>query len=271
MDLKDLIDALTESSTLIDHESVAGIISSVQCMSDSYKKKQLLGISPQAEALTFQNLSFYSKNLKGSLDKESQIVYASGILNEMLRTTAFLTGFVGPSIADFVVYQALSKSPMFTKMASTTLTKDYPSLVRWFDCMQHSPFLARMKFSKIHFTLPEAFAVKDASLGSEKKKENKKGSVAGKRSGGNAEGPGKKGEVKDKKPKTKDKKETPKKVDVQPEITKLDIRVGLIKSIEKHPEKDKLYCEEIDLNEEGGCRTIASGLVEFYPDCSGKN
>ena len=33
----------------------------------------------------------------------------------------------------------------------------------------------------------------------------------------------------------------------QPEITKLDIRVGKIVKVWKHEEADKLYCEEIDV------------------------
>ena len=44
----------------------------------------------------------------------------------------------------------------------------------------------------------------------------------------------------------------------------LDIRVGTVVKCWEHPEADKLYCEEIDIGEEAGPRTIASGLRPFY-------
>ncbi|TVU14947.1 hypothetical protein EJB05_38444 [Eragrostis curvula] len=47
-------------------------------------------------------------------------------------------------------------------------------------------------------------------------------------------------------------------------IAKLDIRVGLIKKVEKHPDADSLYVEEIDVGEEAP-RTVVSGLVKFIP------
>ncbi|GLE10422.1 hypothetical protein PINS_up022523 [Pythium insidiosum] len=49
----------------------------------------------------------------------------------------------------------------------------------------------------------------------------------------------------------------------QPEITKLDIRVGKIVKVWKHDTADKLYCEEIDVGEDAP-RQIASGLVYHY-------
>jgi methionyl-tRNA synthetase len=45
-------------------------------------------------------------------------------------------------------------------------------------------------------------------------------------------------------------------------ITRLDIRVGLIKKVEKHPDADSLYVEEIDVGEEQ-TRTVVSGLVNY--------
>ncbi|CDJ32897.1 multisynthetase complex auxiliary component p43, putative [Eimeria mitis] len=43
---------------------------------------------------------------------------------------------------------------------------------------------------------------------------------------------------------------------------RLDLRVGLVKKVWRHPEADKLYCEEIDFGPLG-VRQIASGLVPF--------
>ena len=48
------------------------------------------------------------------------------------------------------------------------------------------------------------------------------------------------------------------------DISKLDIRVGVIKKAWAHEEAEKLFCEEIDIGEESGPRQIASGLRAHY-------
>lgn len=47
-------------------------------------------------------------------------------------------------------------------------------------------------------------------------------------------------------------------------ICRLDIRVGLITKVQKHPDADSLYVEEIDVGE-GQPRTVVSGLVKYIP------
>lgn len=47
------------------------------------------------------------------------------------------------------------------------------------------------------------------------------------------------------------------------DISKLDIRVGMISKIWEHPDADKLFCEEIDVGEDQP-RLIASGLRLHY-------
>lgn len=47
--------------------------------------------------------------------------------------------------------------------------------------------------------------------------------------------------------------------------SRLDIRIGKIVEVSKHPDAESLYIEKIDLNEEGGTRTIVSGLVDYVP------
>ncbi|XP_031483843.1 probable methionine--tRNA ligase [Nymphaea colorata] len=47
-------------------------------------------------------------------------------------------------------------------------------------------------------------------------------------------------------------------------ITQLDIRVGLITKVQKHPDADSLYVEEIDVGE-ASPRTVVSGLVKYIP------
>jgi tRNA-binding EMAP/Myf-like protein len=52
----------------------------------------------------------------------------------------------------------------------------------------------------------------------------------------------------------------------QSTVSRLDIRVGYIRSCKKHEGADSLYVEEIDLGDgEGEYRTIVSGLVKWYP------
>ena len=47
-------------------------------------------------------------------------------------------------------------------------------------------------------------------------------------------------------------------------ITLVDVRIGQITKVWKHPESEKLYCEEVDIGEEK-VRTIASGLQSYIP------
>jgi aminoacyl tRNA synthase complex-interacting multifunctional protein 1 len=49
----------------------------------------------------------------------------------------------------------------------------------------------------------------------------------------------------------------------QPDICKLEFKVGVIVKVWTHPEADKLYCEEIDVGEDEP-RQIASGLRPHY-------
>ena len=58
---------------------------------------------------------------------------------------------------------------------------------------------------------------------------------------------------------TEDKKDKSDEIDV----SKLDIRVGIIKNAWEHEDAEKLFCEEIDVGEESP-RRIASGLRAHY-------
>lgn len=50
------------------------------------------------------------------------------------------------------------------------------------------------------------------------------------------------------------------------DISKFDIRVGLINSVIKHPNADSLYVESIDLGEATGPRQVLSGLVKYLSE-----
>ncbi|EEB92246.1 hypothetical protein MPER_09274 [Moniliophthora perniciosa FA553] len=53
--------------------------------------------------------------------------------------------------------------------------------------------------------------------------------------------------------------------DGEPVPSMIDLRVGHIVDVKKHPDADGLYIEQIDLGEETGPRTIISGLVNYIP------
>jgi len=52
----------------------------------------------------------------------------------------------------------------------------------------------------------------------------------------------------------------PEKID----ISRLDLRIGLIRAAQKHPDADNLYIEEVDLGEPK-TRTVVSGLAKYVP------
>ena len=54
--------------------------------------------------------------------------------------------------------------------------------------------------------------------------------------------------------------------ETQPDICKLEFKVGIITKVWVHPKADKLYCEEIDVGEETGPRQIASGLRPHFTE-----
>ncbi|KMZ68773.1 Methionine--tRNA ligase [Zostera marina] len=71
--------------------------------------------------------------------------------------------------------------------------------------------------------------------------------------------------VSDKKKKIKSTSETKAKpVENVISVSRLDIRVGVIKKVQKHPDADSLYVEEIDCGEDLP-RTVVSGLVKYIP------
>ncbi|KAK7048353.1 hypothetical protein R3P38DRAFT_2868826 [Favolaschia claudopus] len=53
--------------------------------------------------------------------------------------------------------------------------------------------------------------------------------------------------------------------DGEPVPSMIDLRVGQIVDIIKHPDADGLYVEQIDIGEETGPRTVVSGLVNYIP------
>lgn len=55
-------------------------------------------------------------------------------------------------------------------------------------------------------------------------------------------------------------------ISYDPDFLKLDLRVGLIQSIELIPKSKKLIKMQVDFGAEVGVRTIAAGLLKDYTD-----
>jgi len=83
--------------------------------------------------------------------------------------------------------------------------------------------------------------------------------------GGDADAPAPAKEDAPKKAKKQKKKKSPPPEvgPVEMDVSKLDIRVGVIQEAWEHEEADKLFCEKIDIGEEEP-RQIASGLRAYY-------
>ncbi|KAI0632093.1 hypothetical protein C8Q77DRAFT_1123841 [Trametes polyzona] len=84
---------------------------------------------------------------------------------------------------------------------------------------------------------------------------------------GDKEGKAQKKEKKAKEPKANeggDKKKAAEEPS-EPVPSMIDLRVGRIVDIKKHPDADGLYVEQIDFAEETGPRTVVSGLVNYIP------
>lgn len=54
-------------------------------------------------------------------------------------------------------------------------------------------------------------------------------------------------------------------VDKPVDISRLDLRIGKIVDVNKHPDADSLYVEKIDCGDSTGPRTVISGLVNHVP------
>ena len=89
------------------------------------------------------------------------------------------------------------------------------------------------------------------------------GGGKGKNQGGDNKKQPKKKQPKQQQQQQQQSKNAPANLD-QPDICKLEFKVGQITKVWNHPEADKLYCEEIDIGEESGPRQIASGLRPHF-------
>ncbi|KAI0801790.1 hypothetical protein BC629DRAFT_1284797 [Irpex lacteus] len=189
--------------------------------------------------------------------------------------------------ADVALYGALH--PTFSQLQPAQYYAQ-PALTRYFDHIQNKPAVRKSAealspaFSLVTFDLENAPKIeRKADPPKEKKKkgdaEQASGSQPAQEGKGKKEkkekaaGKAQKKEKKEKKPaeegssSKKGGKAAPAAAEDagEPVPSMIDLRVGHIVDIIKHPDADGLYVEQIDFGEETGPRTVVSGLVHYIP------
>ncbi|ESK95013.1 hypothetical protein Moror_14018 [Moniliophthora roreri MCA 2997] len=188
--------------------------------------------------------------------------------------------------ADVALYGALH--PIVSKLEPSQYYS-HPAITRYFDHIQSSPPVrktadAQSSHPVVSFNFEDAPKIERASELTKKKEKAPK--AAPEESATPAEAPKEKEDKQQEKKDKKEKKEkaaapqdagkkgaekkggkapTPAADDGEPAPSMIDLRVGHIVDVKKHPDADGLYIEQIDLGEETGPRTIISGLVNYIP------
>ncbi|KAG2197922.1 hypothetical protein INT46_001679 [Mucor plumbeus] len=257
----------------IDGEKIDAPNTIIKALVSKSNKTELLGADKAEQAQVEEWLSFANQSLRG-VGKKEIVSNIEKKINEHLNTkTYFINNHL--TIVDVVVFGLLFSHSKSIKVTSA------PNTLRWFDLIQNTVIKANNlteDFPLVEINLddvPEPAAPIIAKKGDKKggdakatapAKDNKKPEAA---AAANAGKDNKKEPVEGGKPK-KEKKKAEKKPAAapvetdQPVVSRIDIRVGLIKTVKKHEGADSLYVEEIDVGEEEP-RTIVSGLVKWYP------
>ncbi|RXW23388.1 hypothetical protein EST38_g2450 [Candolleomyces aberdarensis] len=213
-------------------------------------------------------------------------------LNETLTPKTYIaTNYL--TAADVALYGALH--PVVAGLKS----QDYyalPSVTRYFDHIQSRPAVrssadALQQFPTVTFDLEGAPSVERKAEPKKKEKAPKPAAAEGAADAPAADRKGKKPEAASaaaaeggEKPQQQKKKEkkgqeegsskkkeknkapaAPAADDGEPVPSMIDLRVGHIVDVIKHPDADGLYVEQIDIGEETGPRTVVSGLVNYIP------
>lgn len=243
------------------------------------KAGKIFGSDDKARATTTEWLQKVDKS------HEQQLASAEGLksLNEQLDSVTFLA-FNEPTVADLAlfatIYPAVSKLQPSEQHA-------VPSVARYVSHLSHLPQVAKAAnaaqlgvtpFEPAYEGMPEIQRANPDDL-KKAKKANKEAAVAD----GQKKEASQQQEQQPKKEKKEKKEKAPKEAKAGgggggkkggaaaaadttgPIPSQIDLRVGKIVSVEKHPDADALYLEKVDFGEADGPRTILSGLVHFVP------
>ncbi|KAF9464176.1 nucleic acid-binding protein [Collybia nuda] len=235
----------------------------------------------QSEKDQAEVTEWIEKATSSDLDTEASLQSINSLL---LPRTYLVNNYL--TAADVAIYGALH--PTFSKLQPFQYYT-HPSLTRYFDHIQSLPVVRRSAdavatpFTLLPFNLENA-PKPERKVEPPKKKEKKP--TGGEKaiaetleaSKPSTSAPGPESKVKkEKKEKKKDASEENAKkkatgggkaapVDEgEPVPSMIDLRVGHIIDVMKHPDADGLYVEQIDIGEETGPRTVVSGLVNYIP------
>jgi len=186
-------------------------------------------------------------------------------LDQQLEPRTFLSANA-PTAADYSLfaslYEVVSTLPPAAQHA-------HPSLVRYFSHMSHLSAQSKIEPHVTPFE-PAFDGFPKIQRADAKKEKAQKKAAEGKAPAaeGDAAAGGKapKGEKpqKDKGGKGKGGGAAPP-ADNTPQPSMVDLRVGRIVEVGRHPDADSLYLEKVDFGEPDGPRTILSGLVKYVP------
>ncbi|PRW39127.1 methionyl-tRNA synthetase [Chlorella sorokiniana] len=245
---------------------------------------QLLGETPEQAAKIAEWVSFRTA-LKPLMDAQL------AELNDALATRTYIAGGSRPSLADLVLYAAVAPAACTFPVAQHG---HFCNLLRWYDLLHHTVDVQH-RFPAAVFERPRYVAPpppapaepKAAKGGAGDKAADKAAAgdkaapapaasaSSGKKGGDKAAAPAAEAGGKGDKKAKKEKGAAPatpaasteaggKGGDDECTVDLLDIRVGQIVKVDRHPNADALYLEEIDLGE-GQPRQVVSGLVKFVP------
>lgn len=251
------------------------------------KSAQIFGGDDKAKSTTTEWLQKLDKS------DEQQLVSSQGIktLNEQLDNVTYVAANE-PTVADLAlfasIYPAVSKLPAAEQHAN-------PSVARYVSHLSNlSPVAKAANAAQLGFTPFEPTYEGMPTIERAKPEDLKKAKKASKEAAAAAAAGSLKKDVSEqqqqqqepKKEKKEKKEKAPKEAKAGgaggggkkggaagaaaadttgPLPSQVDLRVGKIVSIERHPDADALYLEKVDFGEADGPRTILSGLVNFVP------
>ncbi|EFJ33863.1 hypothetical protein SELMODRAFT_82474, partial [Selaginella moellendorffii] len=184
------------------------------------------------------------------------------LLNTFLQSkSVFVGNGTRITLADLGMFVAIREKVV---SSSTLDQENLPNLFRWFDYVQNKEDVrqvyAQIYIKKPYFSPPVFCAFdQDSSKAS-------KPNVDGKSMAETVSNVSTVSSVSKSKPAKETKEKPPaQKKEVDCDVSVLDICVGQIKKVWKHPSADTLYVEEIDVGE-AQPRQIVSGLVKYVPE-----
>ncbi|KAI9352781.1 hypothetical protein BDR26DRAFT_914268 [Obelidium mucronatum] len=275
-------DVATPTATLPNGAKVSGAASvSKVLVSIAGVNADWVGASDAEKALVDKQIE-EALSLHKTLGTDKKDAALSA-LDKTLSTKVFIVG-THLTLADFFLYSTLYTS---VAKASKQTRIDLCNITRYFDLIQNlaREFAAITLTDKVDFDLDVPAEDIPILIEAKKKadpvaKDGSKKEGAKKEKAAAAAAPADKKAKEDKKnakeapaasasaPKEKKAKEAKAEVveeNIKPEPERLDLRVGLVTSVKKHPDAESLYVEEIEVGEEKP-RTVVSGLVKYMKE-----